>query len=285
MKQEIRTFRAATMDEALDLVRRELGNEAVVLESKSIAARRMLPWLATYPQVEVTAQVAPVKKSGAPSREPSKSSTKGQQKLRTLAESKTVKVGPATLLAPIFELPVEPPDDEHANREQLAPPPVWVTPADRSTLSFAKTDPARQSETDDGKTTTDPRQSSTLVDQQHLTSLQTIVSRLERQARPTGFSDVPHEFFPHFLKLVEADVEDEIARDLISKLRLHPSTKAPKAVDSMLTALVEREMRCAPPIQPSTRAPRSRDGNRSDGRRKNDHPRETCGTLPSAGRT
>ena len=39
MKQKIHTFRAATMDEALELVRRELGRDAIVVDSKEVITR------------------------------------------------------------------------------------------------------------------------------------------------------------------------------------------------------------------------------------------------------
>ena len=56
MERTILTFRAATMDDAMDLVRRELGHDAVVVESKEVASRRLLPWLSSRQEIEVSAE-------------------------------------------------------------------------------------------------------------------------------------------------------------------------------------------------------------------------------------
>jgi flagellar biosynthesis protein FlhF len=52
---ELRTYRAATMYEALMLVRRELGPDAAVLHTREVSNRRWLGLLPGKPQIEVTA--------------------------------------------------------------------------------------------------------------------------------------------------------------------------------------------------------------------------------------
>ena len=52
---EVRTFKAATMQQALNLVRQELGAEAVILHTRQVAQRRFLPWKKLHEQVEITA--------------------------------------------------------------------------------------------------------------------------------------------------------------------------------------------------------------------------------------
>ena len=52
---EVRTYRAKTMQEALDLVRRELGPKAAVLHTRECAAGGLLRWLPGLRQIEVTA--------------------------------------------------------------------------------------------------------------------------------------------------------------------------------------------------------------------------------------
>jgi flagellar biosynthesis protein FlhF len=54
----IRTYRAATFREALALVRAELGDEALVLGQRELRRRRF-PWLRTIVETEVTAAVGP----------------------------------------------------------------------------------------------------------------------------------------------------------------------------------------------------------------------------------
>ncbi len=52
---DVRTFKAATMQEALDIVRRELGPEAVILHTREIPQPRFLKWRKRAERVEVTA--------------------------------------------------------------------------------------------------------------------------------------------------------------------------------------------------------------------------------------
>src|SRR5579864_8685673 len=52
---DVRTFKAASMQEALDIVRRELGPDAVILHTREIPQPRFLKWRRTSERVEVTA--------------------------------------------------------------------------------------------------------------------------------------------------------------------------------------------------------------------------------------
>jgi len=54
---DVRTFRAKTMREALDLVERDLGREAIILQTRQISGRRLLPWRRPREEVEITAGV------------------------------------------------------------------------------------------------------------------------------------------------------------------------------------------------------------------------------------
>ena len=52
---DVRTFRAANMQAALDLVREEMGGEAVILHTRQTSKRRLLPWRKPVEAVEITA--------------------------------------------------------------------------------------------------------------------------------------------------------------------------------------------------------------------------------------
>ncbi len=77
---DVRTFRAATMREALDLVRDELGADAVILHTRQVERRRFLPWRRPLEEVEITASLTldvgpreprkPRKQSAAPAPKP-----------------------------------------------------------------------------------------------------------------------------------------------------------------------------------------------------------------------
>ncbi|QDU78387.1 Flagellar biosynthesis protein FlhF [Polystyrenella longa] len=55
--QQIKTFRAASMQDALDLVRSEVGPEAVILHTKQIADKSYLPWKKAKQEVEITVSI------------------------------------------------------------------------------------------------------------------------------------------------------------------------------------------------------------------------------------
>ena len=53
----IRTYRATTIHQALQMVEEELGREAVILHTRQIEQRRWLPWQNVQEEVEVTAGI------------------------------------------------------------------------------------------------------------------------------------------------------------------------------------------------------------------------------------
>ena len=55
MAADIRTFRAASMQAALDIVRAELGDDAVILHTRQVDKRGLLPFLGGRKEVEITA--------------------------------------------------------------------------------------------------------------------------------------------------------------------------------------------------------------------------------------
>lgn len=55
MSTEVRTYRAGSVQEALEQVERDLGREAVILQTRQVAHRRWLPWRPAREEVEVVA--------------------------------------------------------------------------------------------------------------------------------------------------------------------------------------------------------------------------------------
>ena len=87
-----------------------------------------------------------------------------------------------------------------------------------------------------------------------IASLQLMLSQLVSQARLSGMTDIPTEYLEHFLKLTAAGIEENLARDLISRVRrqMLPSTDNFRAaVQDLLTAFVEQDMKCVSPISPT----------------------------------
>lgn len=237
MQRQIHTFRAATMEDAMDLVRRELGGDAVVVDSKTVASRRFLPWPLSGQEVEVSAE-----RSANQTNSRLKTATETpvvNRTIRTLAETVSNTAVPQQLLAPIRPLAWEESDDLGKSSGSFVPPKHLVPENQSFSIQSTGNSVDFEANFPDHRKT--------------MESLQAIVAKLERQSRPSRTADIPSELFPHFRTLLQADIDEDVARDLIGKLRQHSTSEtinSPSAVTAMLTALVEREMRCAPPIQP-----------------------------------
>jgi flagellar biosynthesis protein FlhF len=226
------------MDEAMDLVRQELGSDAVIVESKEIARRRLLPWPSSRPEIEVS-----VERLNRPhhTEQPTGSNKHGSispRTVRTLSESLSAPVITRELFSSLPELPAEPTDDQlhrdqHSSIQQRPGAPV-STPMSKPQSKSSNDQPMPSYH-------------------KSLESLQTIVAQLERQSRPRGMTDVPAELFQQYRMLIDAEVDDDVARELLATLRQHLSSSTVNSaalISVTLTALIERELRCAPPIQP-----------------------------------
>jgi flagellar biosynthesis protein FlhF len=88
-----------------------------------------------------------------------------------------------------------------------------------------------------------------------LDAIQKMLHDLGRANQLPRGDQVPPELFQVYAELIDAEVEDDVARDLISKLKRNAApaqlTDA-GAARSLLTALVESEVRCCEPIAPKS---------------------------------
>ena len=261
MKHRIHTFRAATMDEAMELVRRELGEEAVVVESKEIATRRLLPWPSVRQEIEVSAQRASSSKSSEKKNRDHKTPSAAPRTIQTLAEKMSATIGsPAVAESNQIE-GAEPTGGSVPNNNDLAPPPGWLAPEAKSRLPKVRgkhqAAVARQEESvvpavETVTPTVEPVTSPALEPQ--MASLQHMLVQLASQLRTGGITEIPGEYLENYLQLTAAGIEEEIARDLISKIRRQGVTETsnfPAAVNGMLAAIVEQEIHCVSPISPT----------------------------------
>jgi flagellar biosynthesis protein FlhF len=109
------------------------------------------------------------------------------------------------------------------------------TIAARSRFAVAEAGPARE----------------TIAIQQRLDTLQRMILDLGRDRSGRTLQDVPSELFPLYTRLVEAEVEDDLARELIGRVR-DRATKGQlgdaRLMQSLLTAFLEQELRVGPTI-------------------------------------
>jgi flagellar biosynthesis protein FlhF len=228
---EVRTFRAASMQEALQVVRQEMGAEAVILHTRQTLHRRLLPWQKPTVEVEITAGLG-------------------------------VNIRPAVSRQPASEAPLVPPSRPIAARSTGAPPIRQKTtsvarvpaappvPQPRtSKRTVAETQLAQGATVDARKAAADP--SAVLGTQLH--SIQRMVENLNRTRQRHEAADIPGDLFYLYTELIDADVEDALARELVARLRRScPPEQLAKgdAAKALLTAMVESEIRCSGPILP-----------------------------------
>lgn len=269
---EVRTFKAASMQAALDIVRREMGSDAVILHTREIPAPRFLKWWRTTERVEVTAG------TGVNVRTPRAMLPSGAG--RTTTTSPPLTAGPRAKY--------------RQNDETLAPPPPLLAPATRSAAGAARpripaagtgygpsipadtyssrsaavtsrpfNPPAERDVTSRGPVSVAPLPQSTqaaamspvLTEQQsaiarQLNSIQQMVAKLASESLHK-VDEIPGELFHLYTELIDVEAEEELARDLIHQLKQNvPPDKLADAAMSKacLRGMVEGEVRCAAPI-------------------------------------
>jgi flagellar biosynthesis protein FlhF len=193
---EVKTYRAATMHEALTLVRRELGPDAAVLHTREVRAGRLFGLLPGVRQIEVTA---------------------------------SADVNVPSRLLPRNRL-------GHPASAAQAPPSSRPKPVFSSRLST----PPPQG----------PPQSS---DQLHgqMTHLQSMVKQLCRGRPADPARDLPEELFRLFAELLDAELGDDLARELVERIRAEiPGEELNDLVlaKARVARMIEAEIRVAGPI-------------------------------------
>ncbi len=271
---DVRTFRAATMRDALDLVREELGADAVILHTRQVARRRLLPWRKPLEEVEITAsltlQVAPRE-----SRRPRK---QAQPAVVARPVSRTAVTRPAApaSVGSRLDLTSEPTESleelltrsaaiaRFAPSRPVASPPKRPRPEPAAVDSLDSRRPFDIQETAarlnrftgrpiGAAATLGEEADPTAALSRRLDSIQKMLHDMGRANQVPRHDQVPAELFQVFTELIDAEVEDDVARDLIYKLK-RAATPAQlvdaNAARALLTALVESEIRCREPIAP-----------------------------------
>ncbi len=255
---DIRTFRAASMQEAMRIMRRELGEEAVVVNTRSIVQRRAFPWLKARSEVEVIARVG------------AKTAECANHVTRSVSEGVT-----AASRTPSLTLRVTSTDDsrvlspsqlaEHLERELLEPD--RFEPSDSgielspSLERLIATPPSKPNGAKPNVAYSDKTNIPALSQfrgsvevNERLDSIQRMLESLNKTRHLGGDSEVPPELFQLYTELLDSDVEEEVARDLLFRVRRHVKPEQLHDHDyckSLLTGLVESDFRTASPIKPT----------------------------------
>jgi len=194
---EIRTYRASSMQEAMEIIRRELGPDAAILHAREVRRTRFFGLLPGIRQIEVTASCG----VNVPSRlKPAKANASFD------GEGTGVTQAIAT----------EPPVPAH----RAAP-----------TDAFS----SRWSREIAGK----------------LNDLHGMLQELCQRSRLGHMAELPESLFRVFTDLIEADVPEELARELVETLRSQatgPELQDPKLLRTQLCRLLEEGIKTTGPI-------------------------------------
>jgi len=181
---DVRTFRAPSLQAALQQVRKELGPDAAVLHTREVGRQGILGWLAGR-RFEVTA-------------------------------SAEVNV-PSRFAAP-------------------EPPPAPVVAAD----PFQGSDDIRARYREDLKS--------------QLSDLQSMVADLCRRTAHTPNHELPPALFPLFTDLIEADIHEDLARELVDRVRreVHgDDLQDPVLLKARIARQIEQELSVSGPLMTS----------------------------------
>ncbi len=182
---EIKTYRADSMQEALALVRQDLGPEAAVLHTREVNGSRLLRWIPGLRKIEVTA-------------------------------SRGVNVA--------SRLP------------HTAQSVGWAAPTSTRDMSVGSAHPTG------------------LADElkSQLSDLQAQVAALCQKSKPSGRAEVPQELFQVYTDLIEADIGEELARELIERLRSaapRHELADPEMTKARLAGMIEADISVVGPIR------------------------------------
>jgi len=260
---EIKTYSAPTMQDALNLVRAELGTDAVILHTRQQSIRRWLPWQKKQQEVEITATA-------------NKTATGQRQKTAQNAITKTyAKAKPAiSINRPTTSktLPETKTFGElirnNQNGVELALSSMAGSAAKNSRLSQPTQQP-RQKQASTGGQNLAASVSEMLAESQQnlpanaepnstelaqkLDRIQQMIERLDQiQSNPVS-RNIPEELFGIYTQLIDAEVDAQVAQDVIFELKTQAEPKQlthPAARHAMTRAWLEKQFKCSPPIQP-----------------------------------
>ncbi len=274
---DVRTFRAATMRDALDLVRNELGADAVILHTRQVARPRLLPWRKPIEEVEITASLTLEVGTPADRKRPRRSPAPITRNSELLSE--TPVPGPAIKQRPApsrngstrLDLVSDPPDSIAEVLDRVLP-----TPAPRRPSPIAKpvaeidlrrpasrpffqgpvptANRAASSARSGGTALVEADESDpTAALARRLDTIQKMLHDLGRVNPLPQHDEIPAELFQLYTELIDGEVEDDVARELICQLKQSANPRQLSdgaAAKALLTAMVESEIRCSEPITP-----------------------------------
>lgn len=213
----LKTFRAATMADALSQVKKDLGKDAVILHTRSYKAGSIFG-LGGKPTVEITASIEvnatprPVRQrvAPAPAEQPELVAAAAGSRLNPSALGRAYGIAaPPPVVVPIPASPASaPPARLDADNSPRIPAPAGTSSSSsRSLSSLPSSSSSSSSDTD-------------LRDE--LAAIKRMVGQVLQSApgvATLAAPPMPQALVEHYMLLIEADVSREIADDITAKVR------------------------------------------------------------------
>jgi flagellar biosynthesis protein FlhF len=245
---EVKTFRAATMQEALDLIRQELGREAVILHTRHISRRRFLPWKKRVDEVEVTAGLGINIRSQVPRRRSNhlKASSKFTPAIKNSStQSDAVRAGYSPRISPKPSSPAGRFEQKSSDGDTVS---LSTRPRTNGIPSQAVSNVSVHPQKDRFRSS---KEYSAGEFSSKLDSIQSMLENLGRIGHQHNGEEIPSELFHLYTELIDAEVDDDLARELIFRLKRNVTSNQLNdhdAVKTSLAGMVQSEIRCSQPI-------------------------------------
>ena len=230
------------------MVRRELGPDASVLHTREVRKSRLLGLMRGAAQIEVLAsaevrvpsRLTPEQRLGGAARPPQPPAP-GTMSTPNSADTARRRTDPQGGAAPTTNRPGSVHAPHHA--AYSAPPAV---PADAFASPGGSARPGAAAPDDD---------QASLAHELHgqLKDLQAMVEQLCRRAQHTRQHDLPEPLFRLYTSLIDAEVSEELARELVERLRHDtPASELsdPAALRTRVARAIESEIAVCGPIRP-----------------------------------
>lgn len=241
MTTEVKIYRATTMQEALDLVRKELGSEAVILHTRQISRRRLLPWKKSKQEVEITAGVGVNVRSHV-----------AVKRRHTSAKKKQVHAATPNEIPNLTGLSHSASNgsaQSHKNRIENRPANLQRENVKKPTSGFGGLSSAVENPNAQNIGQTIQNNASQVDLATKLNSIENLLEKIEKTRKQD--QEIPNELFHLYTDMIDAEVEDDLSRDLIFQLKEKfdaDELKDAQIAREKLTEMVEAEIRCADPI-------------------------------------
>ena len=219
---DVKKFRAKSMHEALAMVRAQFGPDAAVLQTRELKSSGLWRLVPGAREIEITAS----SEIAAPSRR-----TPARQSVAVAADAindagVALTDIPSAAAVSLPKTPVSP-------RTKSAPPENTPAGDGHPRPHLAPESPS------------DPMQ-------MQISELRDLVDKLTQQHGGNGEHDFPPALFDLFTHLIDADVSDELARQMVSRVREEVSPEAledHEVLRTQLAQMIEQQIATSGPIE------------------------------------